>query len=99
MTSGDHHLHNNNRREEGLLHVLCEHGVLHRVCEVEVHRHQCGIEVLRQRDREVPRGRYGLGLLLLDHENGLRRLNSVNHPHRGLRSLIVLPRVERVIVR
>jgi hypothetical protein len=29
----------------------------------------------------------------------LRRINDVHHPHRGLRSLIVLHRVERVIVR
>ena len=98
MKSGDHHLHSN-KREEDLLHVLYEHGVLRHVCEVEVHRHQYGIEVLRQCDREVPRRRYGLGLLLLDHENGLRRINDVHHPHRGLRSLIVLHRVERVIVR
>ena len=94
MTSGDHHLHNNNRREEDLLHVLCEHGVLRRLCEVEVHHHECGIEVLRQCDREVPRRRFGLGVLLLDHENGLRRINGVNHRHRGLTSLIVLHRVE-----
>jgi len=120
MNRGDN-LRHNNRREEGLLHVLCEHGLLHGPCEIPrgqlcgievlhpcelevLHQcelevlHQYELEVLHQYEIEVPRRRFGLRLLLLDHESGLRRISAINHRHHGLRSLVVLHTVGRVTV-